>query len=47
MTLGWMNENFDFNEDAIMADVARYKNLNKSKNSVHYFWGNPKIIRLL
>merc|ERR1712112_662275 len=22
MTLGWMNENFDFNEDAIMADVA-------------------------
>merc|ERR1712112_216919 len=22
MTLGWMNENFDFNEDAIMSDVA-------------------------
>merc|ERR1711890_165564 len=21
-TLGWMNENFDFNEDAIMSDVA-------------------------
>ena len=34
MMLGWMNENFDFNEDAIMSDVARYKNLYETKNSV-------------
>ena len=50
-----MNENFDFNEEAIESDVSRLENLVESKEAALFgfqefclvFLGKPWIIRLL